>query len=73
MKELSPLMKDWQNIILAYAMEKCSQFGSKVFDIFWIYTSQIGSDKLRGSPISSFWSCDSDYVYLQQILQMNGN
>ena len=53
-------MKDWQNIILAYAMEKCSQFGSKVFDIFWMYTSQIGSDKLRGSPISSFWSCDSD-------------
>ena len=38
---------------------KCSEFGQNVFDKFWTYPSQIVCDKLRGLPISLFWSCDT--------------
>ena len=52
---------------------KLLQIGQNVSDIFWTCSLQIVSDKLRGFLISSFWSCDSDFWWWQQISQMNRN
>ena len=39
---------------------KFLQIGQNVYEIFWLCSLQIVSDKLRGFLISSFWPYDSD-------------